>query len=146
MEKSSRRSSSTRCKHRRVRNKYSRNGIVHCLPATLFTPYIDSKEHAAAIDDKVTISRKVGASFTASGGMLRGRNLMIVPGKLIVQSWRALSWKKKNPDSIQVLLFSKASRGGQIELIHVGMPSYDYPAVRKGWQTYYLETLEELSE
>jgi hypothetical protein len=60
----------------------------------LFNPYIDSKEHAAAIDDKVTNSRKVGASFTASGGMLRGRNLMIVPGKLIVQSWRAKSWKK----------------------------------------------------
>jgi hypothetical protein len=60
----------------------------------LFNPHIDSKEHAAAIDDKVTNSRKVGASFTASGGMLRGRNLMIVPGKLIVQSWRAKSWKK----------------------------------------------------
>ena len=103
----------------------------------MFNTYLDSKEHAAAIDDKVTISRKVGASFTASGGMLRGRNLMIVPGKLIVQSWRAKSWKKKNPDSILVLLFSKTSRGGQTELIHVGMPSYDYPAVRKGWQTYY---------
>lgn len=103
----------------------------------MFNTSLDSKEHAAAIDDKVTISRKVGASFTASGGMLRGRNLMIVPGKLIVQSWRAKSWKKKNPDSILVLLFSKTSRGGQIELIHVGMPSYDYLAVRKGWQTYY---------
>ena len=102
----------------------------------MFNPYIDSKEHVAAIDDKVTISRKVGASFTASGGMLRGCNLMIVPGKLIVQSWSAKSLMK-NLDSILVLPFSKATRGGQIELIHVGMPSYDYPAVRKCWQTYY---------
>jgi hypothetical protein len=54
---------------------------------------------------------------------------MFVPGKLIVQSWRAKSWKKKDPDSILVLLFSKTSRGGQIELIHVGMPSYDYLAI-----------------
>ena len=55
-------------------------------PATLFNIYLDSKEHAAAINDKVTISRKVGAPFTAFGGMLRGGNLMIVSGKLIVQS------------------------------------------------------------
>ncbi|HEX7093676.1 MAG TPA: hypothetical protein VF205_08395 [Nitrospiraceae bacterium] len=58
----------------------------------MFNPYIDSKEHVAAIDDKVTISRKVGASFTASGGS-------------------AKSWMM-NPDSILVLPFSKASRGG----------------------------------
>jgi activator of HSP90 ATPase len=103
----------------------------------LFNLYLDSKEHAAVIDDKVTISRTVGAPFAAFGGMLRCRNLMIVPGKLIVQSWCAKSWKKKNPDSILVLLFSNTSRGGQIELIHVGMPSYDYLPIRKGWQTYY---------
>jgi hypothetical protein len=38
----------------------------------LFNLYLDSKKHAAAIDDKVTISRKVGASFTAFGGIPAG--------------------------------------------------------------------------
>lgn len=55
-------------------------------PAALFNIYLDSKKHGAAIDDTVTISRKVGGKFTAFGGMLRGRNLMIVPGHMVVQS------------------------------------------------------------
>lgn len=39
-----------------------------------FSFYLDSKEHVAVFDDRVTISRKVGARFTAFSGMLRGRN------------------------------------------------------------------------
>jgi len=44
---------------------------------------------------------------------------------MIVQSWRAKPWKKNDPDLILILLLHKAGRGGQIELIHVGMPDYD---------------------
>lgn len=106
-------------------------------PRELFNIYLDSKKHGAAIDDKATISRKVGGTFTAFGGMLRGRNLMIVPNRMIVQAWRAKSWKKSDPDSILILLFHKAGRGGQIELIHVGMPQYDYLPIKKGWTKYY---------
>lgn len=106
-------------------------------PRELFTIYLDSKKHSAAIDDKVTISRKVGSTFAAFGGMLRGRNLLIVPDHMIVQSWRAKSWKKEDPDSILILLFSKAGRGGQIELTHVGIPQYDYLPIKKGWPKYY---------
>jgi activator of HSP90 ATPase len=106
-------------------------------PSTLFNVYLDSKKHGAAIDDKVTISRKVGARFTAFNGMLRGRNLVIVPNRMIVQSWRAKSWKKNDPDSILILLFHGAGRSGQIELIHVGMPDYDSLPIKKGWMKYY---------
>jgi len=45
----------------------------------------------------------MGSQFTAFGGMLRGRMLMIVPDHLIVQSWRASSWKKYDPDSVLIL-------------------------------------------
>lgn len=44
---------------------------------------------------------------------------------MIVQSWRAKPWKKSDPDSILILLFHKTGRGGQIELIHTGMPNSD---------------------
>lgn len=103
----------------------------------LFDIYLDSKKHGAAIDDRASISRKVGAKFTAFGGMLRGRNLVIVPNRMIVQSWRAKPWKKSDLDSTLILLFHKAGRGGQIELIHVGMPDYDYLPIKKGWTKYY---------
>ena len=106
-------------------------------PETLFRLYLDPKQHAAAIADKVSISRKVGARFTAFNGMLSGRNLVIVPGKLIVQTWRARPWKPRDPDSILILRFRKARGGGTIDLVHAGMPDYDYQPIKRGWTRYY---------
>lgn len=100
-------------------------------PEALFNIYLDSQKHGAAIDDKVSISRKVGATFTAFNGGLRGRNLLIVPNRMVVQSWRANSWKKSDADSILILLFSKAGRGGQIELIHANVPGHTYAPLNR---------------
>lgn len=44
-------------------------------PCELFTIYLGSQKYGTAIDDRVSISRKVGARFTAGSGMLRGRHL-----------------------------------------------------------------------
>lgn len=106
-------------------------------PEALFNIYLDSKKHGAAIDDKVSIGRKVGATFTAFNGGLRGRNLLIVPNRMVVQSWRANSWKKSDADSILILLFSKAGRDGQIELIHANVPGHTYALIKKGWPKHY---------
>lgn len=44
------------------------------------------EQYGAAIDDRVSMSSKVGARFTAFGCMLQGRNLMMVPHQMIVQT------------------------------------------------------------
>jgi activator of HSP90 ATPase len=106
-------------------------------PRELFAIYLDSHKHGAAIDDKVTISRKIGSRFAAFGGMLQGRTLMIVPNRMIVQSWRGNSWRKGDADSILILLFSKADRGGQIELIQANVPSHTHTRIKKGWPKHY---------
>lgn len=106
-------------------------------PKALFDTYLDARKHAAVIGDKVSIRRKVGAMFTAFGGTLKGRNLILVPGRMIVQSWRAKSWKKTDPDSLLILQFRKVAGGGQIDLVHVGMPDYDYKPIKRGWPKYY---------
>jgi len=82
-------------------------------------------------------SRRIGGAFTAFGGQILGRNLAIVPGKMIVQSWRASHWKKEDPDSVLVLRFSKAPGGGRIDLVHVNVPQYDHKGVTQGWPKYY---------
>jgi len=60
----------------------------------------------------------------------------VVPGKQIVQFWRATHWKKDDW-SILVLNFSRVAGGAQIDLVHIGVPSYDQKGVRKGWPKYY---------
>ena len=106
-------------------------------PKELFELYMDSKKHSAATGGPAKISRKAGGKFTAFGGMLRGKNLVIIPRRMIVQSWRATHWKAADPDSILVLTFSKSRRGGRIHLVHASVPEYDHRGVSRGWRKYY---------
>lgn len=106
-------------------------------PRELFQTYLDSKKHCAAIDHKASISRKVGSRFTAFGGMLRGRTLMIVLDRLIVQSWRASSWKKNDPDSVLILQFDRVKNGGRITLLQAHVPQHAYRNIKEGWSKHY---------
>jgi activator of HSP90 ATPase len=106
-------------------------------PEELFDTYLDSKKHSAATGGRAKISRKVGGAFTAWNGQLRGRNLVIVPKRMIVQAWRATHWKASDPGSILILEFSKAPGGARIDIVHVNVPAYDYKGVNQGWPKYY---------
>jgi activator of HSP90 ATPase len=108
-------------------------------PNTLFETYMDSKKHSAATGAPARINRRTGGRFTAFGGMLCGRNLLLIPGKMIVQAWRSSQWKAKDPDSILILWFSKTAGGGRIDLVHAGVPEHDHTGVTEGWSKYYWE-------
>jgi hypothetical protein len=62
-------------------------------PETLFEMYMDSKKHAAPTGAQAKLSRKVGRAWQAHGGAIGGKNLHVIPGKQIVQVWRATFWK-----------------------------------------------------
>ena len=111
--------------------------VLKASPEELFETFLDSKKHAAVTGLPAKISRKVGGAFTAHGGHLRGRTLLIVPKRMIVQAWRASQWKPEDPDSVLVLCFSRATGGGRIDLVHVNVPSYDHQGVTDGWRRYY---------
>lgn len=106
-------------------------------PERLFAIYTDSKRHSAATQGRATVSRRAGSRFTAFGGMLRGRMLAVVPGRMVVQTWRGSNWKRSELDSILILTFSKAGRGGRVDLAHVNVPAPHQPGIRRGWPTYY---------
>ena len=103
----------------------------------LFDIYMDSKKHGAAIGSTASVQRKVGGRFAAFGGMLRGKILTIVPGRMIVQSWRGSDWKKTELDSILTLTFEKAGRGARLGLVHANLPDRRAASIQRGWHNYY---------
>ena len=115
----------------------SQTVTLKAQPDALFRTYLDSHRHGAVIGRKVRIGKKAGARFVAFNGIITGRNLLIVPNRVIVQAWRSRHWRKTDPDSILVLTFLRARGGGQIRLVHVNVPSHDYAGVKKGWHAYY---------
>lgn len=106
-------------------------------PEVLFDIYLDSERHSEAIDARTSISQEVGGEFRAFDDGLKGRNLAIVPKRMIVQSWRASTWKEDDPDSILILLFHKTSKGAGIELVQAGVPDHTFDRINEGWQKYY---------
>jgi activator of HSP90 ATPase len=106
-------------------------------PERLYETYLDSRKHTAATGAKAKLGRRVGAAFTAFDGALKGKNLLLVPNKTIVQAWRADHWKDSDGDSILVLTFSKTAKGGRVDLVHANVPEHDHCGVTEGWRTYY---------
>jgi activator of HSP90 ATPase len=106
-------------------------------PGDLFEIFTDSKKHSAATAAKASVTAKPGSKWKAFDGMISGRNLVVVPGRMIVQACRASHWKDSDLDSILILNFSKAPGGGRVDLVHVGVPQHDHQGVTKGRPLYY---------
>jgi activator of HSP90 ATPase len=99
--------------------------------------YLDPRQHAAFTGAPVKIAARVGARFEAFGGALTGRILQLIPGRLIVQSWRSSEFGKRDLDSTLVLSFWPERSGGRIELTHVNVADSDFAGVSEGWTKYY---------
>ena len=110
------------------------------LPApakALYAMYVNPKAHKAITGGKVVVSARPGSRFSAFNGMLRGRMLYTVRGRLIVQSWRSGGWNKSDLDSTLILRFTPSGANGRIDLTHVNVPDHDYRGVNNGWKKYY---------
>ncbi len=94
-------------------------------PQALFDLYLDSRRHSRSTGAPATISRKVDGKFKAFEVQLEGKTILIIPGRQIVQLWRATHWKKADW-SILILTFSPVAGGAQVDLVHVGVPAYGH--------------------
>ncbi len=113
-------------------------------PEELFDIYMDSKKHAAAVGAPASIGRRAGGTFWVFGrNAVRGRTLLIVPKRLVVQTWRAQLWKRSDLDSVLTLAFHKHGRGARIELVQALVPDRLFDIIDAGWWTRYWEPWRE---
>jgi len=106
-------------------------------PKEVFELYMDSKKHSLITNHKAVLSRKVAGSYSAYNGYIKGKNLSVVPGKMIVQTWRANTWSKSDMDSIFILTFEKVSGGTELTMVHANVPDKEAKNLNKGWQDHY---------
>jgi activator of HSP90 ATPase len=115
-----------------------KQSVILTAPAkALYAMYLNPRTHKAITGRKAVISARPGSKFSAFDGMLWGRMLHTVPGRLIVQAWRSSGWKKGDLDSTLILRFTPKGRRGRIDLVHANVPDHDYRGVNNGWKTYY---------
>ncbi len=118
--------------------KLVKQTVILPAPAkNLYAMYLNPRTHRAITGAKVVISARHGSRFSAFDGMLQGRMLHTVPGRLIVQAWRSVNFRKGDVDSTLILRFTPKGRQGRIDMMHVNVPDQDYRGVTAGWKKYY---------
>ena len=89
----------------------------------LFDIFVNPQKHSIIHGGAATrISSKKGDSFSLINGNLNGKNLLVIPNKMIVQTWRGNVWNKEDLDSILILVFTNTPKGGTIDLVHSFTP------------------------
>lgn len=113
-------------------------------PKAVYEALMDSKTHAAITGGAARISRKKGGAVSAYDGYAIGKNLELVEGKKIVQTWRAVddTWPE-NHDSVVCFEFKKSPKGTEIHFTHSDVPAERAEEFKKGWMDYYWKPMKE---
>lgn len=103
----------------------------------LWRLYMDAKEHTAALGSEARITARTGAKFSAWDGYIEGKNLSVLPKRLVVQSWRASDWTDDDPDSVLVLSFRDVDGAAEVDMVHANVPDDQAEALDEGWKENY---------
>ncbi len=126
---------------RPIRTKDLKQGAVfRATPHEVYEMLMDSRKHSAFSGDKARISRKVGGSFTAYGGWIKGKNLKLTKDKEIVQRWRGEDWPKDHYSTVNFLL-KRSSSGTKLIFLQTGIPADKYSDISSGWKESYWEKM-----
>jgi|SRR5215469_12949821 len=112
-------------------------------PIKVYELLMDSKKHQSLSGEKARISTKVGGSFTTWGSHIGGINLVLKPGKKIVQAWRATGWW---PDHYSIAIFDieKTAGGSKLTFTQIGVPPNRYSGHYRGWIETYWTPMKEI--
>jgi len=111
-------------------------------PKAIYDAWLDGKQHGNMNGGgKATASVKPGGKFTAWDGYISGRNLDLVPGKRIVQSWRTTQFTDADADSQIALTLAKVAGGTKVTLRHSKVPG-GHDGYKSGWKSHYFEPMK----
>jgi len=101
---------------------YTLSTVIPASPAEIYRAWLDSIAHSEMTGGEATMSDEVGADMSAWDGYITGRNLELVPGERIVQSWRTTEFDDELEDSIVTVLLQETEDGTLLTLEHSNVP------------------------
>ena len=85
-------------------------------PQVVDDTWLNPEGHATITGSPATSSNEVKGDFTAHVGDINGKNLELVPGKLIRQSWRIQQSSDSDPDSELEITLKPEGTGTRLTL------------------------------
>jgi uncharacterized protein YndB with AHSA1/START domain len=119
------------------------SAVIPASAQQIYDAWLDSLGHSEITGSMATMSVKVGAEVSAWGGYINGRNLDLVPGERIVQSWRTSQFTDDHGDSIITVTLEAVSGGTLLTLMHTNVPDGQTSYERGGWQDHYFKPMTD---
>ncbi len=117
--------------------------VFQASPKRVYEALVDAKQFSKLSAGAPTeISTEEGGSFSCFGGMIHGRNIELVPNRMIVQAWRAKPWGS-GVYSIVKFELREEGTGTRVILDHAGFPPEMQEHLAGGWQANYWEPLQK---
>jgi len=117
------------------------SATIPASPREIYDSWLDGRRHAKMTGSPARGSAGEGASFSAWDDYITGKNLKLVPGKRIVQSWRTTQFTPADPDSEIEVTLAKAPRGTKVTLRHSNVPD-GHDGYKSGWKTHYFDPMK----
>lgn len=111
--------------------------------ATIYKTWLSSEGHSKMTGAEAACSDFHGGDFMAWDGYISGKNVVLVPGKFIRQTWRTTQFKKGQPDSILEIEFTEEDGPKtRLTLRHSRLGAGD-GHYKKGWVDHYFKPMRE---
>jgi len=117
--------------------------IIPASAQEIYDAWLDSLAHSEMTGGQASMSDEIDAEVSAWDGYITGRNLELVAGERIVQSWRTTQFTDEHEDSIITMTLEDVEDGALLTLVHSNVPDEQTSYEQGGWQEYYFEPMKE---
>lgn len=121
---------------------FTLTSTIPATPQEIYEAWLDSIGHSEMTGAEAVMSDEVGAEVSAWDGYISGRNLELVPGERIVQSWRTTRFSDDHEDSIISVTLEPTEEGTLLTLVHSNVPDDQTSYEEEGWQSQYFEPMQ----
>jgi uncharacterized protein YndB with AHSA1/START domain len=130
-----------RSRESRMPYTFTLTATIPASPEDIYQAWLDSIGHSEMTGGEATTSDEVGAEVSAWDGYISGRNLELVSGERIVQSWRTSEFGDEDEDSVITVVLQETEDGTLLTLEHSNVPDEHKSYEQGGWQSNYFEPM-----
>jgi len=118
--------------------------VLPGTPREVYDALMTTRGHRGFTGADARISPKVGGSFVAWGGYIHGKNLELVPGRTIVQTWvpSEATWPAGHESQVRFSL-APTPRGTRVTFTHSRVPAEHVGHLSSGWKESYWTPLRK---
>jgi uncharacterized protein YndB with AHSA1/START domain len=120
---------------------FTLTATIPARPEEIYQAWLHSIGHSEMTGGEATMSDEVGAEVSAWDGYISGRNLELVDGERIVQSWRTSEFGDEEDDSVITVVLQETEDGTLLTLEHSNVPDEHKSYEQGGWQSNYFEPM-----